>query len=258
MRAMILFVFQDFASNNYFASPQGMSSVCRVRESVDGKRVASSIRNYVSQMKSMTQMMNFMQSLHGNGDRVEFPNLKSNAKSVELRNEGNEEFSSSNFDDALTTYTKSLAHAEEGSAEQMLALGNRSAVLFHLRRYAPCLFDINRVLERNCSEDLKKKLLDRKERCLALIGDGSLAADATDPIKVPDAEEDAEWRNLCVFDNPLIPNASSKIRIECNERWGRHLVAAEDIEAGMSLRNISERNQLFMHSRIMAHVLRCF
>ena len=46
--------------------------------------------------------------------------------------------------------------------------------------------------------------------------------------------DDEEWRNLCKFDNPLIPNTSRKVKLECNQRYGRHIVASEDIEPGIT------------------------
>ena len=160
---------------------------------------------------------------------------KSNAKSIKFLKEGCKEyFEKSDFNAALISYTKSVANAVDGSTEQMLAFGNRSTVLFHLREHIPCLHDVNRVLNLNCSEELKKKMLERKARCLARIKDAaSIDADATDPVRVPYPGEETEWTNLCNFDNPLIPNASSKIKIEFDQKWGRHLTATEDIEAGM-------------------------
>lgn len=138
--------------------------------------------------------------------------------------------------EALILYTKSIAFAVEGSEELALAYANRSAVMFRMGKYTPCLLDINRALREKYPDNLRKKLRDRKKQCLIHIqrlNEIQVEGDETDPIIITNPTEDAEWRIKCNFSNPLIPNASSKIKLECDEKWGRYVVATEDIEAGM-------------------------
>ena len=126
--------------------------------------------------------------------------VKSTSKAIRLRNSGNEKFKSGNDNKALRLYSKSIAHAIEGSEEKMLAYANRSAVLIRMDKYAPCLYDINRALQGNYPEHLKQKLLDRKVQCLALMESNKklsrVDVDATDPIDLTDPDIDREWREL--------------------------------------------------------------
>jgi len=160
---------------------------------------------------------------------------------IGLRNLGNEKFRKALYDEALILYTKSAAHAIDGSEELALAYANRSAVLFRMCKYMQCLLDINRALEGKYPETLKHKLHARKKQCLIEIRQTSentnnltslIATDTTELITMTNSDDDIEWRDFCNFENPLIPNASSKIKVEYDEKWGRHMVATEDIEPG--------------------------
>jgi len=89
--------------------------------------------------------------------------------------------------------------------------------------FVPCLYDINRALEGNYHEHLSEKLRLSKKQCFLRIREANevhIDTSATDPINVKNIDDDAEWRNYCDFENPLIPNAFSKIKTACNERWG--------------------------------------
>jgi len=179
---------------------------------------------------------------------IESVQYKSNTEATEFRNAGNVEYKIRNDGAALELYTRSIASAMEGSKELALAYANRSAVLLRINKLAPCLHDINRALEEKYPENLRKKLRSRKRDCLIQVRKAMeedeqlrlLKANASDPIVVKNAEEEAEWHNLCRFDNPLISNASSKIKIEYDETWGRFLAAKEDIEPGMLCRVYTE------------------
>lgn len=156
------------------------------------------------------------------------PTEKSNAESTRLRKIGNEKFKAKEDWDALDLYTQSVAWATEDGEELAFAYSNRSAVLFRLQKYVPCLLDVNRALKGKFSEDLKKKILDRKKKCLAMIKSKTIKADGTDPVEVND--NIPEWRSE--LQNSLLPNTSSKIKLASDEKWGRYMVAAKDIEPG--------------------------
>jgi len=61
---------------------------------------------------------------------------------------------------------------------------------------------------------------------------GGYQGDETDPTKVQDVDKLAEWSRMCDFTNPLLPKTSPKIKLKCDERWGRYMVATEDINVG--------------------------
>lgn len=166
---------------------------------------------------------------------------KSDVRAIEFRNLGNDKFRKANDFEALYLYTISVAFARDESEEKALAYANRSAVLFRIREYESCLLDVNRALSGKYPEYLRKKLRDRKEQCLNEIRledttnqqSRRINVDDTDPgAKVTSADEEEEWRSLCNFNNPLLPNASSKIKLKCDEVWGRYVTATEDIEPG--------------------------
>lgn len=159
---------------------------------------------------------------------------KDNSLATELRNQGNSVYLSRKDQQALEWYTKSIAWATDKSEELILAYGNRSAALFRLGEYIPCLLDINRALKGNeYPQHLRNKLRDRKKMCLIEIAKMGveIVGNETDPI-----DWTATSKKTIIpkgnFDNPLLPNTSSKIELAYNEKWGRHMVAAKDIEPG--------------------------
>lgn len=173
--------------------------------------------------------------------KIELTECKSSARAIEYRSDGNDMYLALEDDEALTFYTMSIAYAVDGSEEQALAYGNRSAVLFRISKYVQCLLDINRSLRGSCPEHVREKLCRRKEECLVQINKDRKSSDridarATDPIKVKNESVDKntnhQWQKLCKFGNPLISNASSKIKLAFDAQWGRHMVATKDIEPG--------------------------
>lgn len=92
---------------------------------------------------------------------------KSTGDAIEFRNLGNEWFKAGQDNEALNFYTQSIASALNDSEELALAYANRSAVLLRIQKYELSLLDINRALKGKYPENLKTKLYDRKERCLA-------------------------------------------------------------------------------------------
>lgn len=156
-------------------------------------------------------------------------------------------------------YTKSIAFAPDGSEELALAYGNRSAVNLREGKLIECLLDINRALEGNCPARKRERMMRRKEDLLEQMRANERYANyngnETDPIDATNADEDADFRSRCNFGNALIPNASSKIRIEYDDgRWGSHIVATEDIEPGkyIDICSYIPISKLFLSSHIFA------
>jgi len=167
---------------------------------------------------------------------------KSTAKAIEFKKAGNVKYQEGQDYEALQLYTKSIAYAAEGSEEQSWVYANRSVVLQRMGQHVSCLHDINRAMMRHCPPGSYKKLRARKSLCLfemrqAISEDEQqlkqeIKAGATDPEKC-EADNTDEWLTHCKFENSMIPNASSKIRIGCDQLWGRHLETTQDIQPGM-------------------------
>jgi len=91
---------------------------------------------------------------------------KSATKAAEYREVGNSYFRVQNYIEALRFYTKSVAFAPARSELLAFAYANRSAALLGLAKYQECLLDINRAFQENYPPALKKKLVDRKKKCI--------------------------------------------------------------------------------------------
>ncbi|KAG5877079.1 hypothetical protein JTB14_011783 [Gonioctena quinquepunctata] len=144
---------------------------------------------------------------------------KSNDSSVNYRNDGNAFFKASNYGKALEMYTKSIMFAEIGSESLALAYGNRSAVLFAKTYYNECLEDIERALANDVPDRTKANLIIRKQRAEQL-------KKKQQPIRYYTPAPTLENTN------PLISCASSSVEIKHNQKYGRHIVATEDIKVG--------------------------
>jgi hypothetical protein len=104
---------------------------------------------------------------------------KDNEKSCEYRRQGNEEFRSKRFFDAIQKYNQSIRYADprpdvlKSEKEQLevynelaLAYANRSAVFFHLGEFGLCLHDIDQALHYGYPKRLRPRLIQRKLNCL--------------------------------------------------------------------------------------------
>lgn len=106
---------------------------------------------------------------------------KSDEESARMRELGNESFKNNNHLDALKFYTQAVCYAPYPCATDnsnndvrcnqtmAIALANRSAALFSLRRYRLCLLDIDLALKFNYPTQKKFKLLIRKVKCLHIL-----------------------------------------------------------------------------------------
>lgn len=197
--------------------------------------------------------------------------LKKISKNPEVskaaRSEGNELFKKKSHDSKVheiihSAYTRSIANAPASSEELALAYGNRSAVLLHLSKFTECIEDIDRALGITKSSVLKTKLLCRKAKCLAAAGSKSeFEKILTEARRVCDTSGENDKKSLLKlieeaencsknmkkttaateknskkpvqafeFDKTL--NDFSSVSIAHNDKYGNHLIAAKDIEAG--------------------------
>ncbi|KAF7993687.1 hypothetical protein HCN44_010282 [Aphidius gifuensis] len=195
---------------------------------------------------------------------------KSTKESIKFRLKGNSYFISSstqesNLDKAVEEYTKSVAHAPSTSEELAIGYANRSAVFFKARLISDCLLDIEHALENNYPDSLKAKLYYRKAMCLRVLNsnDNPEIKEAFTEAKKWSIEMSEENKKLMeimlkeqlemtdsinktIFtkwnsdsflpkldtENSIIPGLSDALKMEYNEKFGRHMIATRDIRPG--------------------------
>lgn len=93
------------------------------------------------------------------------PEQKNAEDAIRYREEGNQHFVMSDDIDAIESYTKSLAYANNKEL-MAYAYANRSAALFRKRMYKECLIDIDAAISYGYPEDKKKKLKERGDKAI--------------------------------------------------------------------------------------------
>ncbi|XP_044738180.1 SET and MYND domain-containing protein 4 [Chrysoperla carnea] len=151
---------------------------------------------------------------------------KSNELSAQYRENGNLAFKKKQYNEALEFYNKSIAYAEITKCTENLAFGygNRSAVLFELNFLNECLMDINRALTYDFPSAKKDKLITRQNNAKSLLAHDKKAQRVYNFYS--DLAETIENRN------DIIKCATSKIKIEHNQKMGRHVIAVDQIQPG--------------------------
>lgn len=99
---------------------------------------------------------------------------KSSTESKRMRELGNKSFKEGKYLEALNQYTRAIIFARYPSQTELddslaLALANRSAALYSLKRYRLCLLDINLAVKYGYPEANMFKLLIRKVKCLHVL-----------------------------------------------------------------------------------------
>ncbi|XP_076292366.1 protein-lysine N-methyltransferase SMYD4 [Lasioglossum baleicum] len=183
--------------------------------------------------------------------------LKNDKKSEELRTQANRIFVSSplthyNCIDALKLYTQSIANAPCSSKQLAISYANRSAVLYKLRKYEESIKDIDRALALPYPDNLKFKVNTRRTACLEGLQKQKYS-DNIDKSKLPD--------ELCPFKiktyNSEIPCASDAISLRYSKDYGRHVVAARDIEIGETIILEKAYSTLLSSKKLHTHCSHC-
>lgn len=141
---------------------------------------------------------------------------KDNGLSLKYRQAGNAEIERKNIKEAMELYNKSLCFAEAGSELASLAYANRSYCFLNLKMYQKCLSDIQLAKNDNYPEKLKWKLEQRESECV-------------NRLKTADNKKTFD-PTLSFRSDEKIPGMANAIKIERNEKFGRHIVAQCDIE----------------------------
>jgi tetratricopeptide (TPR) repeat protein len=169
-------------------------------------------------LKTHLDRMNFVFTDFEKVDSIFKIDEKTDAAAVEHRKKGNIFYHSDDYRNALDCYTASIMTAK--SVEVLaLAYGNRSAALLKLNLYRECLTDIERALQNGYPDDLKPKLIARRQYCEVQQVEPKKYYQP--PPKISESER-----------NPLIQSAKNCVKIVKNVEWGRHVVATRDIKIG--------------------------
>ncbi|XP_031636031.1 SET and MYND domain-containing protein 4-like [Contarinia nasturtii] len=166
--------------------------------------------------------------IFGYGDKIRIENFvqtnigrqnqKCNELSTELRLKGNEKFTAKVWREAMQFYNESLCHAEIGSKNISLAYANRSSCFLRLNMFEKCLADIELAIEAHYPVELMPKLDARRTNCLNQIQRATQIDKAYPKL---DFEEDEHF-----------PGMANVLQMECNAKYGRHIVAKCDIDVG--------------------------
>lgn len=155
---------------------------------------------------------------------------KTERSSIHYRNLGNERFQKSQDYIAWQFYNLSLLHAPSLSDHYVLALANRSAVFFSMKKFEECLKDIEKVLSLKHPEKIREKLCKRQSACREALADKSTENGVDNGVDIA-----SEIQQILVMKGPKDGKylcASTKLKVVCNELMGRHVVATEDIKVG--------------------------
>lgn len=138
---------------------------------------------------------------------------KSDAVSLEKRNEGNRFFAEQEWLLAMEKYNESLCFAEHGSENLSLAYANRSACFLRLKQFSECLVDIELAGKIGYPKKLLPKLEQRKLACLK--GEREQPKD--------------EYYKLCAEPNKNFPCMANVVKIERKANGEYCVIAKRDL-----------------------------
>lgn len=163
---------------------------------------------------------------------------KCSETSTKFRKEGNLLYLSVHGEDThmqvLSLYSKSIAFAPENSEVLALAFGNRSALLLHMQKYEECIIDIDKAVSISKSDELKTKLLARKETSKKLINEINLKKISETKICKGFAGEKVSKKLEIpkIVPSKKVPCISKGVTLRNSEKFGRHMVADKDFKPG--------------------------
>ncbi|XP_069195439.1 SET and MYND domain-containing protein 4 [Procambarus clarkii] len=221
-----------------------------------------------------------------------FYKQKSQEVSENRRAEGNKAFQEKKNEQALLLYSQAVMRAPHDSGNSLaLALANRSAVLYHIKKFSLCLSDIELAMQAGYPPNLIYKVLDRRGQCHLVLGQYTSALDAftaaaralsnsgLDNNKMESWKKDLNMKihscqgktdaddpaadvtssiDLFMGANPVLPNASSTITLNSSREQGRYLVAARHIPAGQVLLAERPYSAVLMANKCGTHCTHCY
>ncbi|XP_047484350.1 SET and MYND domain-containing protein 4-like isoform X2 [Penaeus chinensis] len=126
-------------------------------------------------------------------------------------------------DDQVELGNKDIGHTTTPKRELALAYGNRSAVLFELRQYDYSLLDIDRALQSGYPEELKNKLLLRRNKCFSALESGKQKEKLVTYFPITENVMDP---------SATITGASTALELSYTPEKGRCVVAKRNIRPG--------------------------
>lgn len=155
---------------------------------------------------------------------------KSYSESKKIRKEGNKLYIKNGLDsqmEALSLYSQSIAYAPRKSDELCYGYGNRSVILFHMKKYKECLIDLYKVFPIPTSPLLKAKLSARETLCFKLMNksNGAKETEKTDG-------ESFEKIELPKNSSKKVSHFSESLSLKCSQESGKHVIANQDINCG--------------------------
>lgn len=152
------------------------------------------------------------------------PISKSNTISDMLREEGNIEFASRNWTNAIKAYNYALCFAENDSEAISQAYANRSACFFELDLFDSCRVDIELALQvSKCSDTLKQMIEQHQKDCADFL-------EITDPIKTTVHAPELDFEP-----NESFPTIANVLQIERHKKLGNRTTAKSDIDIGQRI-----------------------
>lgn len=145
---------------------------------------------------------------------------KNDTLAQKLRDSGNEKFKTDHIREAMELYNESLRYATAGSVNVSLAYANRSICFLRMQKFPECLVDISMAVKANYPFHLMPKLIERQVACLALM------------VEHHDQIETREPPTLDFDPDDKFPCLANILDIQCNDEFGRHIVAKSNIEVG--------------------------
>lgn len=159
---------------------------------------------------------------------VPFRVPKSNERSRQLRQRGNDFFSLKNQDyvKALEFYNQSICAAETTSEDLSIGYANRSAIYFQWKNYELCLENIALAKRSGYPERLTEKLNKREAECRAHLDDEQ---------EMSGEDEDEEvilTPKLSYPPHAKVPFIANCLEMQQSEELGRYIVANRDLKVG--------------------------
>jgi len=221
---------------------------------------------------SYKQFIEICQQINGASIAKEYEKLHQDASSKDklaqseiFRKLGNDVLHLQKYNKAVEFYTRSIAWAPKGSSARGQAFANRSAVLEMMGHYQECIQDVDRAVANDYPQMLRFKLFVRQAQCFRELKNTQSAQKALEKakdciknIKLPDEKKkqlldsvDKEFSGALepkvrrVIENypeaPAVsygknqeaPSLSSAVAISFDDKFGRHLIATRDIQAGI-------------------------
>ncbi|RUS82695.1 hypothetical protein EGW08_009532 [Elysia chlorotica] len=200
---------------------------------------------------------------------------KSKVEAAFWKAKGNKHFQQRKFALAVDAYTQSCIDAPSGVGEDLsLSLGNRSAALFHMKHYQPCVTDIDRAVSLSFPAGSLHKLLARKTWALIKLNQTDQALQSFQTLKefvessdfsLKDQKRDEFLKEMATMEksvqallekptgmncmkspaseppkvfsgvNQVVSQASQCISLSYTSRKGRYLCANNSIPRGSTL-----------------------